>query len=118
VKIVGDESVDRQIVIRLRSDGHVVTYIAELDPGIDDDVVLLLAQQTGSLLLTADKDFGDLVFRLHRAHNGVLLVRLQGLDPERKADLVATTLAEHSDELADAFAVLSKTSLRVRRVYS
>jgi hypothetical protein len=37
VKIVADENVDRQIVDRLRSDGHEVFFIAELDPGIDDD---------------------------------------------------------------------------------
>ena len=98
--------------------GHDVVYIAELDPGVDDDTVLRPAQQTSSLLLTADKDFGDLVFRLHWPHSGVLLIRLPGLDREGKAELVATILAEHSDELADAFAVLSKTALRLRRGYS
>jgi hypothetical protein len=36
MKIVADESVDRQIVDALRGEGHTVIYIAELDPGIDD----------------------------------------------------------------------------------
>ena len=40
MKIVADESVDKQIVDRLRSSGHEVLFIAELDPGIDDEAVL------------------------------------------------------------------------------
>ena len=35
-----DESVDRQIVDRLRLDGHRVAYVAEMSPGIMDEVVL------------------------------------------------------------------------------
>jgi predicted nuclease of predicted toxin-antitoxin system len=45
--------------------------VAEMDTGISDDVVLDLANQEGSLLLTADKDFGELVFRQHRLMTGV-----------------------------------------------
>jgi predicted nuclease of predicted toxin-antitoxin system len=66
MKFVADENIDRQIVDRLRQDGHIVMSVAEMDPGISDDVVLDLANQEGSLLLTADKDFGELVFRQHR----------------------------------------------------
>jgi hypothetical protein len=40
VKIVADESVDKQIAERLRDDGHDVLYVAELDPGIDDETFL------------------------------------------------------------------------------
>jgi hypothetical protein len=35
LKIVADESVDKQIVERLRVDGHDTMYVVELDPGID-----------------------------------------------------------------------------------
>ena len=59
MKIVADESIDKQIVDRLRSDGHDVVFIAELDPGIEDEAVLLRSRESTSVLLTADKDFGD-----------------------------------------------------------
>jgi hypothetical protein len=39
-----DESVDRQIVDRLREDGHTVSCVAEMDPGISDDAVLSFSQ--------------------------------------------------------------------------
>jgi predicted nuclease of predicted toxin-antitoxin system len=79
VKIVADESVDGQIVDGLRAQGHDVFSIAESDPGIDDDVVLSRSVTADALLVTADKDLGELVFRQRRLHSGVVLVRLAGL---------------------------------------
>lgn len=61
MNLLADESVDRQIVDRLRQDGHAVRYIAEMEPGVSDDTVLDLAYRESILLLTADKDFGELV---------------------------------------------------------
>jgi predicted nuclease of predicted toxin-antitoxin system len=66
LNILADESVDGPIVKRLRQEGHTVQYIAEMTPGITDDMVLELANQEAALLLTADKDFGELVFRQRR----------------------------------------------------
>ena len=95
MKFVADESVDRHIVDQLRQDGHSVLSVAEMDPGISDDAVLDLANGMATALLTADKDFGELVFRQGRISPGVILVRLAGQPPERKATLVAAAIAEH-----------------------
>ena len=54
---------DKQIVDRLREDGHEVVFVAALTPGIDDPTVLFRSQQASALPATADKDFGELVFR-------------------------------------------------------
>jgi hypothetical protein len=43
VRFLADESVDRQLVDRLRKDGHAVRYVAEMEPGVSDDIVLDLA---------------------------------------------------------------------------
>jgi predicted nuclease of predicted toxin-antitoxin system len=115
VKIVADESVDKQIVDRLRSDGHDVVFIAELDPGIDDEAVLLRSQESNAVLLTADKDFGELVFRQGLLHSGVVLVRLADVEAETKPELVATAFAQHADDLSLGFAVLSRRALRLRK---
>ena len=47
-----DESVDRQIVERLRQVGHDVLYVAEMDPGISDNAVLMNANNADALLVT------------------------------------------------------------------
>ena len=61
MKIVADENVDKEIVDRLRADGHNVVFITEDDPGIDDQTVLNRSLKIDGVLLTADKDFGDLI---------------------------------------------------------
>ncbi len=66
MNLLADESVDRQIVERLRQDGHHLLAVAEMAPGVPDDVVLERANQETALLLTADKDFGELVYRQKR----------------------------------------------------
>jgi predicted nuclease of predicted toxin-antitoxin system len=116
VNLLADESVDRQIVDRLRQDGHAVRYIAEMEPGVPDDVVLDLAYEESDLLLTADKDFGELVYRQGRLSCGILLVRLAGLSPSGKAHVVASAVHEHGQELLGAFAVLTPRSFRIRRL--
>jgi predicted nuclease of predicted toxin-antitoxin system len=60
VKIVADESVDKQIVDRLRVGGHSVVSIAELEPGVDDETVLARSREHHAVLVTADKDLGEL----------------------------------------------------------
>ena len=76
MKFLADENMDAPIVERLRQDGHEIWYVIEMSPGIDDDTVLDLANQEGAILQTADKDFGELVFRLQLPHKGVLLIKI------------------------------------------
>jgi predicted nuclease of predicted toxin-antitoxin system len=116
VKIVADENVDKEIVDRLRADGHEVAFIAEDNPGTDDQTVLNRSVKIDGVLLTADKDFGDLVFRQRLSHSGVLLIRLAGVTPDMKAALVAATFDRHEEELRSGFAVLTKRSLRFRKI--
>lgn len=113
--IVADESLDAQIVERLRRDGHNVLYIAEVAPGDADEDVLGRANAEGALLVTADKDFGELVYRRQLAHHGVVLIRLAGLTPHDKAETAAAVVREHATELAGSFTVVAKTGIRIRR---
>ena len=115
MNLLADESVDRPIVDRLRADNHPVLYVAELAPGISDDEVLQRANRSGALLITADRDFGELVFRLGRIHRGVVLIRLAGLSLEAKAHTVSRVVADRGDGLLHAFSVISPGSVRIRR---
>jgi predicted nuclease of predicted toxin-antitoxin system len=62
MNLLADEGVDRPVVERLRHDGHAVVYIAEVSPSIEDDEVLRRANEANALLLTADHDFGELIY--------------------------------------------------------
>ena len=114
MKLLVDEGVDAAIVARLRADGLDVLYVAELAPGITDQAVLELANSDGRVLVTTDKDFGELVFRLRRVAFGVLLVRLAELPSASRADAVAQAIGEHRDKMAGAFTVLTPSFVRIR----
>lgn len=115
MKLAADEGVDRPIVERLRVDGHDVLYVAESDAGISDDDVLRVANDRGAVLVTSDKDFGELVFRQKRLVYGVILLRLAGLAPGTKASIVSMALQQHASEMQDSFSVVTPSSVRIRR---
>jgi len=115
VNLVADEGVDRAVVDRLRRDGHTVVYVAELYHSVADDEVLRQANTRNALLITADKDFGELVFRQGQAHSGVILLRLAGLANATKAELVAEVCRERGAELLGAFGVVAPGQVRIRR---
>ncbi|HEX8220859.1 MAG TPA: DUF5615 family PIN-like protein [Chloroflexia bacterium] len=115
MRIVADEGVELQIVGRLRQEGHEVTYVAELHPGITDEEVLILAEAEDAVLLTLDKDFGEMTYRYGNSAVGIILVRLHALPTEQKARVVASVFSEHREELVGAFTVVSASSIRIRQ---
>src|SRR5262249_7203888 len=102
MNLLADESVDRPVVERLRQDGHARLYVAELSPSITEDAVLQQANSHSALLVTADKDFGELVYRQGRVHAGVVLLRLAGLSATAKAETVGRVFQDRAAELQGA----------------
>lgn len=114
MKLIADEGVDFPIVAALRAASFEVTYFAELAPGTEDSAILAHAQSAQSLLLSCDKDFGELVFRNRLVTAGVVLIRLQGLSAQLKARLVTEAIKSHGTEMLGAFSVVSPGQLRIR----
>ena len=79
---LADECVAAPLVARLREAGLDVTYMAEIAPAATDPEAIARAHHEGRLLLTEDKDFGELVFRWNWPVPGVVLLRI---DPEKEA---------------------------------
>src|SRR4030042_6448917 len=104
---IADESVERQVVLALRAE-HDVLYIAEENPGITDEQVLSLCEKRKAVLITADKDFGELVFRFKKNHSGVVLCRFPGISSPEKAVIVREIFKNHSNEMKDNFTVITK----------
>jgi predicted nuclease of predicted toxin-antitoxin system len=62
VRFLADESCDFAVVRALRTAGHDIHAVAELLSGLDDAAVMSLALRERRVLLTEDKDFGQLVY--------------------------------------------------------
>ena len=115
MKFLADEGVDKPIVIALREAGFDIDYILESHPGTDDETILQIANSQERILLTQDKDFGELVFRLKQSHTGIILIRLEGYTPDSKAQTVKDLLSAHQNELAKAFTVVQPNAIRIRK---
>ena len=115
MNLLADESVDFGIIEALRIHGYEIEAIIEIDPSIDDDEVLEIAIKKDAILLTEDKDFGELTYRLKKPNKGILLIRLSGLTIEKKIEMVLETLDKYKEELKNHFSVLSVNKLRIRK---
>jgi predicted nuclease of predicted toxin-antitoxin system len=118
VNIIADENVARLIAERLSNEGHDVKRITEVARGSKDEAVLSLAVQGDALLLTGDKDFGELVFRQRRSTSGVVLIRLEGFSNADKAEIVSQEFQRSGENLLHAFTVITQRGVRVRQTPS
>lgn len=83
---------DRQIMDRIRHDRHHVFYVVEMISDISKGDVIEMTNREEAVLLTVDKGFGELLFRQRLTKQGVVLIRLAGLSPTKKAETVVSAV--------------------------
>src|SRR6267378_2670089 len=114
MRFCANENMPADCVAALRMRGHDVLWIREAARGIGDDAVLATAQSEGRLLLTFDKDFGELVFRRGKAASqGIVLFRLRKPSPGFVARRMVQIL-ESTTLWEGHYAVVDEHSIRLR----
>tara|TARA_R110000850_G_scaffold78437_5_gene169624 strand:- start:265 stop:546 length:282 start_codon:yes stop_codon:yes gene_type:complete len=91
-----------------------VYAIFEEDRGVNDQRVLELAVLKKSLLLTQDKDFGNLVINLGLPNFGILLLRFGSLSIDEKLSAIQNGFIDSAEDLVNKFSVLDGRQLRIR----
>ncbi len=114
MNFLADEGVDRSIVDRLITSDFNVYYVVDEIRSLDDETLLHMAVTEQRILITRDKDFGELVFRMGQAHAGVILIRLDGYDTNERADIVCSLIQQYAEQLPKSFAVIQKGIIRIR----
>jgi uncharacterized protein (DUF433 family)/predicted nuclease of predicted toxin-antitoxin system len=110
-----DESVNFPAAAYLAAQGHDILSIArDVPPSLTDRAVLAIAVRERRVLLTNDRDFGNLVFREALSHAGIVLFRLDRESRAVKLAWLAYVLARHAEDLAH-FIVVSDRGVRIRR---
>jgi len=113
---LADESCDFAVVRALRAAGYDVLAVAERSPGAHDEDVIRLATSERRILLTEDKDFGQLVFAAGKETCGVIFIRypasLRSELPQRVLDAVK----RESARMQTAFVVLQPKRMRISRL--
>jgi predicted nuclease of predicted toxin-antitoxin system len=82
--------------------------------GSSDEVLLAAAFSENRILITEDKDFGELVYRLHRPTRGIVLLRFDTVDREQKIPRMRVLLAEEAERLWGCMVVLEPDKMRIR----
>ncbi|OGA31787.1 MAG: hypothetical protein A3G80_07070 [Betaproteobacteria bacterium RIFCSPLOWO2_12_FULL_62_13b] len=114
MQFIVDESSGRAVVHYLRTAGHEVLAVAEAMPEANDRDILARAMSEGRILITNDKDFGELVFRSGQGHHGVVLLRLHAESPANRVRVLMGVLQRYADRLAGHFTVATEGGVRIR----
>lgn len=113
MRFVVDESCDAAVLRALRGAGWDVVAISERIPGATDLEVIAIALSEGRVLVTEDKDFGQLVYAAGREHAGVILLRYSFPLASSMATSLVHLVHEHDQSLSGAFVVLRPGSARI-----
>jgi predicted nuclease of predicted toxin-antitoxin system len=116
MRFLADQNLERRVARYLIDEGHDVTIGGiNYDAGLPDTAVLDLARREGRILITNDRDFGELIWRQRLPHSGVIFFRMLAATAEQKIARLRLVLQEYADQL-DQFIVVSATRVRIRRV--
>lgn len=113
-KFLVDECTGVAVVQFLRAQGFDTFSVVESMPQARDNEILYRAVQEQRVVITNDKDFGDMVYRDQREHAGIILLRLADDSTATKIRVLTAVLAEHVDKLADHFVVATEQNVRIR----
>lgn len=114
MKFLANENMPGDAVVALRAAGHDVVWCVEHTRGVADETVLADALRDQRVLLTFDKDFGELVFRRgHTASGGVVLFRLRTRTSDEAARRVLSVIVGHADQLSGHFTVATDDRIRI-----
>ena len=115
MKFLVDECVGPTVAKWLKQNDHDVISIYDDFPGIDDDSVLKKALLEDRILITSDKDFGEMIFKNKKQHCGIVLLRLLDEKPANKINVLKRTLQHYSLDLFGNFVVVSETTVRITK---
>jgi len=107
MKFLLDENIGKKVAYFLQSLDHIVLRIRQINPGIPDYQVLRLAVSKESILITSDKDFGELIFKEKQSSTGVIFLRLQDESSDNKIKALQEVLSKHK-EIRNKFITVSE----------
>src|SRR5919205_3139730 len=98
MRLLADENFPRVAVDRLRHRGHDVAWVRTDMRGASDQEVIGRAVSDDRVLVTFDKDFGYLAFRIGvPASCGIVLFRLSPTSPDTIAETALAVLESRND---------------------
>lgn len=115
MRFLADENLERRVAVFLQSLSHDVSIIGVDHPiSLSDEEVLRIAHREQRILITSDRDFGELIFRERLPHAGVIYFRLRlDASADEKIERLKDLFTRH-DNLAGRYFVVEQRRIRAR----
>ena len=113
MRFLVDECTGPLVAQWLRELHHDVLSVYDELRGLDDESIIERAYRGDYILITNDKDFGELVFRMMKPHKGVILLRLKDERPKNKIAVLKRVLELYSHEILNNFTVVTEKTVRI-----
>ncbi len=103
----------KRLTILLKKEGYDVLFVGDTIPSASDEEIIRRAEEDNRILITDDKDFGELVFRLGKPTKGIILLRII-TDPEKRIEALIKLLENY--DIKNKFVVLEEDTVRIRKI--
>jgi predicted nuclease of predicted toxin-antitoxin system len=113
MRFLVDECTSPSVARWLQSLGHEVFSVYDLARGSSDADITQQAFDEDRILITNDKDFGEMVFRSGKPHHGVILLRLEDERAANKIAVLEKLLTNYENRIPDNFIVVTERSIRI-----
>lgn len=116
MRMLANENFPGDAVAVLRQRGHDVAWVRTDSPGASDVEVLKRAQSEKRIIITFDKDFGELAFRWKLpAHSGIILFRISMPSSNHVTNVTVAAIESRADWQGH-FAVVEDQRIRLTRL--
>ena len=115
-KFLVDESCGRKLCTFLREHTFDALFVGDILPSTLDQHVLSYAQTEQRVLITNDKDFGELLFRLRYPSAGVIFLRLKNDTPRSRQHILLEVIRTFSPQLSTSFITVTEGKIRMRKI--
>jgi predicted nuclease of predicted toxin-antitoxin system len=116
VKLLANENFPAASVLLLRNMGYDIASIGMEYPGISDEYVMTLAEDQQRIILTFDKDYGELIYKHnYKPTHGVIFLRLAEYEPDEPANIIHRLFMEYKIETEHTLTVFDGLMIRQRR---
>lgn len=116
MRLLADECLDGRLVTWLRDQGHDVLAVSDKHPGIRDREVAALAIREDRIVITEDKDFGEIAVRGGGPIPGIILLRDVGPDLADVTAALRVILSDPDARLRGGLAVIRRGRIRLRQL--
>ncbi len=116
LKFLVDVGVGKGIETYLREEGYDTKAVRDINPRMSDQEIIRLAVSQNRMVVTMDKDFGELVYHSSMEHRGVLLLRLEDATGAEKLQIIKHIIKNYRSRIIDCFCVFQNDRLRIRKM--